>query len=110
MGTVQTVSDPQDPTQLCNHPPLVPGHAGEVGVSPLGKGAPVVPGYVRNHLDLLRRLSTMTHGAFDASAGVVARHTGQTISVRQSADPWLIPLVIALFLGEVFVRRRYLGD
>jgi hypothetical protein len=62
------------------------------------------------NLDLLRRLSTVTHGAFDASAAVVARHTGQTISVRQSADPWLIPLVIALFLGEVFVRRRYLGD
>jgi len=62
------------------------------------------------NLDLLRRLSTMTHGAFDASAPIVARHTGQTISVRQSVDPWLIPLVIALFLGEVFVRRRYLGD
>lgn len=62
------------------------------------------------NLDLLRRLSTVTHGAFDAPAAIVARHTGQTVSFRRSADPWLIPLVIALFLGEVFVRRRYLGD
>jgi hypothetical protein len=62
------------------------------------------------NLDLLRRLSTVTHGAFDAPPAIVARHTGQTVSVRQSADPWLIPIVIALFLGEVFVRRRYLGD
>jgi hypothetical protein len=32
------------------------------------------------------------------------------VAFRRSADPWLIPLVIMLFLGEVFVRRRYLGD
>ncbi len=62
------------------------------------------------NLELLRRLSTATHGAFDASPAIIARHSGQTVAFRRSADPWLIPLVIMLFLGEVFVRRRYLGD
>jgi len=61
-------------------------------------------------LELLRRLSTATHGAFDAPAAKIVRHRGQTVPFRRSADPWLIPLVIMLFLGEVFVRRRYLGD
>jgi len=62
------------------------------------------------NLELLRRLSTATHGAFEAPAATIARHRGQTVAFRRSADPWLIPLVIMLFLGEVFVRRRYLGD
>jgi hypothetical protein len=62
------------------------------------------------NLELLRRLSAATHGSFDATPAVIARHTGQTVAFRRSADPWLIPLVIMLFLGEVFVRRRYLGD
>ena len=62
------------------------------------------------NLELLRRLSAATHGAFDATPAIIARHTGQTVAFRRSADRWLIPLVIMLFLGEVFVRRRYLGD
>ncbi|MGB0059203.1 VWA domain-containing protein [Candidatus Binatus sp.] len=62
------------------------------------------------NLELLRRLSAATHGAFDATPAIIARHTGQTVAFRRSADQWLIPLVIMLFLGEVFVRRRYLGD
>ena len=62
------------------------------------------------NLELLRRLSSVTHGAFDAPAATIVRHSGQTVAFRRSADPWLIPLVIMLFLGEVFVRRRYLGD
>ncbi len=62
------------------------------------------------NLELLRKLSSATHGAFDAPAATIARHSGQTVAFRRSADPWLIPLAIMLFLGEVFVRRRYLGD
>jgi Ca-activated chloride channel homolog len=62
------------------------------------------------NLELLRRLATATHGAFDATPATIVRHTGQTVAYRRSADPWMIPLVIMLFLGEVFVRRRYLGD
>ncbi len=61
-------------------------------------------------LELLRRPSTATHGAFGAPVATIVRHSGQTVAFRRSADPWLIPLVITLFLGEVFVRRRYLGD
>ena len=62
------------------------------------------------NLELLRRLSTATHGAFDATPATIVRHTGQTVAFRRSADPWLIPIVMMLFLGEVFIRRRYLGD
>ena len=62
------------------------------------------------NLELLRRLATATHGAFEASAATIARHGDQTVAFRRSADRWLIPLVIMLFLGEVLVRRRYLGD
>ncbi len=62
------------------------------------------------NLDLLRNLSKATQGKFDASPEIIARHTGQTVAFRRTADPWLIPLVIALFLGEVLVRRRFLGD
>jgi Ca-activated chloride channel homolog len=62
------------------------------------------------NLNLLRRLSRATHGEFDAPARALARHTGATVTVRRSADPFLLPLAIVLFLGEVFVRRRFLGD
>ncbi len=62
------------------------------------------------NLDLLRRLASATHGAYDPGAATIARHTAQTVAIRRSAEPWLIPLVLAFFLGEVFVRRRYLGD
>ncbi len=62
------------------------------------------------NVELLRRLSKATHGEYDATAEAIARHTGQTIAFRRSAEPWLIPLVIAFFLGEVFLRRRFIGD
>jgi Mg-chelatase subunit ChlD len=62
------------------------------------------------NLELLRQLSIATHGAFGATPAAIARHSGQTVAFRRSAEPWLIPLVIMLFLGEVFVRRRFLGD
>ncbi|MDB5107914.1 MAG: chloride channel, partial [Candidatus Binatus sp.] len=62
------------------------------------------------NLDLLRRLASATHGGYDAAIAGTVRHTAQTVTFRRSVDPWLIPLVIALFLGEVFVRRRFLGD
>ncbi len=61
-------------------------------------------------LDLLRRLARSTGGEFDPAWPSLARHRGRTITMRQSADSVLLPLAIALFLGEVFVRRRFLGD
>ncbi|HEY6421198.1 MAG TPA: VWA domain-containing protein [Candidatus Binataceae bacterium] len=62
------------------------------------------------NLDLLNRLAKSTGGIFDAHASAVAEHTGALVTVRRSADSYLLPIVIALFLGEVFVRRRFLGD
>jgi hypothetical protein len=34
----------------------------------------------------------------------------QLVEIYRNANPYLLPLVIVLLLGEVFVRRRYLGD
>jgi Ca-activated chloride channel family protein len=62
------------------------------------------------NVQLLRHLAAATHGAYDAPMAEVARHTGAMITVRRSARGGLLPLAIALFLGEVFVRRRFLGD
>jgi hypothetical protein len=75
----------------------IPADAAELRIKPV-------------NVELLRHLSKVTHGEFDATAEVIARHTGQTVAFRRSAEPWLIPLLIALFLGEVFVRRRFIGD
>ncbi|MGH7780138.1 MAG: VWA domain-containing protein [Candidatus Binataceae bacterium] len=61
-------------------------------------------------LDLLRRLARATGGEFDPSPASLIRHRGRKITVRRNADSLLLPLAIALFLGEVFVRRRFLGD
>jgi Ca-activated chloride channel family protein len=61
-------------------------------------------------LDLLRRLARATQGEFNPSLGDVVRHTGATVAVWRTADPFLLPLAIILFLGEVFVRRRFLAD
>jgi hypothetical protein len=35
---------------------------------------------------------------------------GQKVTLYRNADTYLLPLMIFLLLGEVFVRRRYLGD
>jgi hypothetical protein len=62
------------------------------------------------NLTLLRNLAVATGGVFDASATEVLKPTGTLIMVHRSAEPLLLPLAIVLFLGEVFVRRRFLGD
>ncbi len=62
------------------------------------------------NLDLLRQMASATHGGYDASDSEIVRHTGSLVPVRVSAAPLLVPIVIAFFLGEVFVRRRFLGD
>jgi len=62
------------------------------------------------NVGLLEHLAWATHGAFGASAEEITRHTGATVTVRRSADRTLLPVAIVLFLGEVFVRRRFLGD
>ncbi len=75
----------------------IPADAAELRIKPV-------------NAELLRHLAQATHGEFDAPAEIIARHTGQTVAFRRSAEPWLIPFVIALFLSEVFVRRRFIGD
>ncbi len=62
------------------------------------------------NVELLERLAQATRGAYDAAPSAVAAHGGGSITVRRDASPMLLPLAILLFLGEVFVRRRFLGD
>ncbi len=59
---------------------------------------------------LLKRLAAATGGAFDAPISEIVKRSGATVTVHRSAEPYLLPLVFALFLGEVFVRRRFLGN
>jgi len=62
------------------------------------------------NVDLLGRLALATRGALDAAPETVAAHRGGTVTIRREASLELLPLAILLFLGEVFVRRRFLGD
>ena len=62
------------------------------------------------NLALLRNLATATGGAMDSPAAEILKPTGALITVHRSAEPLLLPLAIMLFLGEVFIRRRFLGD
>ena len=62
------------------------------------------------NLELLGRLAQATRGGLDAAPETVASHVGGTVTVRREAAPMLLPIAILLLLGEVFVRRRFLGD
>jgi Ca-activated chloride channel family protein len=62
------------------------------------------------NLDLLRELARATGGAVGAPAAQMLEPRGQLVTIYRDANPYLLPLVILLLLGEVFVRRRYLGD
>ena len=62
------------------------------------------------NLTLLKNLALATGGAIDATPDEILKPSGALITVHRSAEPLLLPLAIMLFLGEVFVRRRFLGD
>lgn len=62
------------------------------------------------NLDLLRELTHATGGELGAPTPEVLGSRGQLVTLYREADPYLLPLMIILLLGEVFVRRRYLGD
>jgi Ca-activated chloride channel family protein len=62
------------------------------------------------NLGLLQQLTRATDGAVGAPAAQVLHHRGTLVTVYRDANPYLLPLVIVLILGEVFVRRRFLGD
>ncbi len=59
---------------------------------------------------MLKHLADATGGSFDAPVSAITRHYGRSVTVRKSADNILLPIAFALFLGEVFVRRRFLGN
>jgi Ca-activated chloride channel family protein len=62
------------------------------------------------NLALLGHLAKATHGALEATPETITAHTSSTVTVHRDAAPMLLPFAILLFLGEVFVRRRFLGD
>lgn len=61
-------------------------------------------------IDLMRRIAVTTGGALDATPAKIAKATGAIVTVHKSAEPYVLPLAIIFFLGEVLVRRRLLGD
>ena len=62
------------------------------------------------NLALLKSLALATGGALDASPAQILKPSGAIVKMHRSAEPILLPLAIMLFLSEVFVRRRFLGD
>ena len=56
---------------------------------------------------LLRQLASDTRGGFGQSPAEVVRRRGAKIVIKRSAEPILLPIAIALVLGEIFVRRRF---
>jgi hypothetical protein len=62
------------------------------------------------NVEMLRRIAAETGGGFNRSPAQILRRTGATVTVWNSAEPFLIPLAIALVLAEVFVRRRIIAE
>jgi Ca-activated chloride channel homolog len=62
------------------------------------------------NVDLLRELARATGGAVGVPPVRMLESRSQLVKIYRNANPYLLPLVIVLLLGEVFVRRRYLGD
>jgi hypothetical protein len=55
-------------------------------------------------------LADRSHGKYDASLSEMLDHGSAKIRTWRSIDSILVPLAILTLLGDVFVRRRYLGD
>ncbi len=62
------------------------------------------------NLDLLRELARATGGAVGVPPAQMLASRSRLVKVYRNVNPYLLPLVMLLLLGEVFVRRRYLGD
>jgi hypothetical protein len=60
--------------------------------------------------NLLRALADNTGGRYGAAASEPLRPAGTLVKSYRSAAAELLPIAILLMLGEVFVRRRLLGD
>jgi len=61
-------------------------------------------------VNLLRQLAESTGGRFDAPVSDQLRPAGAMVTAYRGINGTLIPLAILLLVGEVFVRRRFLGD
>ncbi|MGH7859789.1 MAG: hypothetical protein ACREQY_20880, partial [Candidatus Binatia bacterium] len=57
-------------------------------------------------LDLLREITADTGGSLNPGIDEITRRRGATQVVRYRLDHWLIPLALALFLGDIWLRRR----
>lgn len=62
------------------------------------------------NLGLLRAIANDTGGAFDAPVAKLSHRAGATVVSYRSITPMLLPLAMLLMLGDVFVRRRLIGD
>ncbi len=62
------------------------------------------------NLNLLGKLARATGGAVGVPPAQVLEHRGELVTIYRDANPYLLPLAIVLILGEVFLRRRFLGD
>jgi hypothetical protein len=59
---------------------------------------------------LLRELAEGTQGRYNASLREILTHGGGTIRTWRPIDSILVAFAILTLLGEVLIRRRYLGD
>lgn len=59
---------------------------------------------------LLKKIAGQTAGRFDAPVEQMISPVGATVTAYRPIDNLLIPLAIFMLLGEVFVRRRILGE
>jgi hypothetical protein len=59
---------------------------------------------------LLRDLALGTQGKPTANVKEILSHRGAMVRTWRPIDATLLPIAILLILGDVFIRRRYLGD
>jgi Ca-activated chloride channel homolog len=62
------------------------------------------------NVSLLRKIALQTGGQFNAAVEEMIRPGGATVTDYRSMDNLLIPLAIFMLLGEIFLRRRILGE
>jgi len=62
------------------------------------------------NVSLLRKIALQTGGQFNAAVEEMIRPRGDTVTDYRSMDNLLIPLAIFMLLGEIFLRRRILGE
>jgi len=62
------------------------------------------------NFELLKRIAAETGGGFAQPPAKILEHSGATVTIHTSTEPYLLPLAILLMLAEIFVRRRLLAD